>query len=510
MILNGGDPSIQFFCYGFSEYADKFFGRIYMENGLDGKKSDGLKLLVSSLRWLAEPSLGGAGKIGGYAPPEEKEKPFLADPIIWKPAEKAGAMTYQKGTIGIIPAEAGGKGTVAQYVEKARAMGLNFAVFCGEFANLTKPQWDKLCDACDKSSLADFAAIPALITHDDQDNSFLQLYRKSWPEDKCLSPTNRKHVQQHLQYWAFQCDFPMRVPFNFSRGQYPAELHTTYDTFGVRTYEHGQLVDESFSGFLNNQTQGDRSRIAVVDLVRDPAELGKSKEFTFINAPTPAAILESTQHQYYGGGSTSYVSSGPNIINWNVANDSRETYGEDYVPGTERWRASLKVKSQVPLSHVTIYDGETIFAKYALSGHEVDLSFDGLHDNRHLLTAVVEDQQGGRATSGAIEIFDRKMYQELCGDRNNLMHGGMKMPLRGKKGSYKRISATFAAYKIGRLAVATTVPNIWLPGFDGCPTGVKFVMHADLVMTAKGGMSELRRSRASAIAPLSKRERHCA
>ena len=405
-----------------------------MENGLGGKKSDGLKLLVSSLRWLAEPSLDGAGNIGGYTPPRGKgDRASYCQSHRIEARQKASPLTYKRARSGSFR-QAGGKGTVVQYVEKARAMGLNFAVFCGEFANLTKPQWEKLCDACDKSSSADFAAIPALITHDDQDNSFLQLHRKSWPEDKWLSAENPKHVQQHLEYWAFQCDFPMRVPFNFGRGHIPAELHTTYDTFAVRTYEHGRLVDDSFSGFLNNQTQGDRSRLVVVDLVRDPAELGKSKEFVHQSQPTPAVLVASTQHQFYGG-STSYVSSGPEIISWNVANDIRETYGEDYVPGTERWRASIRVRSQVPLSQVTIYDGKTIFARYALSGREVDLSFDGLHDHRHLLTAVVEDQQGGRATSSAIEIFDRKMYQELCGDRCNLMDGAMKMPLPEEKAS---------------------------------------------------------------------------
>ena len=88
IILNGGDSTIQFINYGFSEFADNFFGgRIYMEKGLDGKKSDGLQLLVSSLRWLAEPSLAGDGDIGGYTagPPREK-KPSQPSPIVWTPA----------------------------------------------------------------------------------------------------------------------------------------------------------------------------------------------------------------------------------------------------------------------------------------------------------------------------------------------------------------------------------------------------------------------------------------
>ena len=195
--------------------------------------------------------------------------------------------------------------------------------------------------------------------------------------------------------------------------------------------------------------QGDRTRIMVVDIVRDPAEFGKSKEFTFVRAGTPAAVADSFVQQVFDGGAIAYVSSGPEIVYWGAVNAGRQTFGVDYVPGTERWRAVLRVKSKVPLKQVTIYDSETVLRRYAVSGNTLDLSFDGLHDNRHVLTAVVEDQDGGRATSGVIETFDRLLYEYFCSDRCNIMGG--QTTLRDKRGFHRTSPATDMLYKAGRL-----------------------------------------------------------
>jgi hypothetical protein len=122
--------------------------------------------------------------------------------------------------------------------------------------------------------------MPALLTRDDQNNTFLQCGPQSWPKLERLSKRNPQRVQDHLGYWMNDSNFPCRVIGLFSQGQYPAWLHSGYDTFAVRTYQDGKLIDEAVDGFLQNQEQGDRSRIVVLDLLSSPEKLAAVKEHT--------------------------------------------------------------------------------------------------------------------------------------------------------------------------------------------------------------------------------------
>ena len=119
IVLNGGESTISFFGYGYSPYADRVWGRIGMEAGLKGIKSDGLQLFVASLRWLVQPS---QGNFGGYIPPVKPPfQPKVAAPIQWdRPAGVGGDLPYKKGVLGAQPAVGGGSGSIAQWVGAAK------------------------------------------------------------------------------------------------------------------------------------------------------------------------------------------------------------------------------------------------------------------------------------------------------------------------------------------------------------------------------------------------------
>ena len=476
IILNGGESTISFFGYNYSPHADRMWGRISMEAGLNGVKSDGLKLMESSLAWLTEPSLQ-SGIFGGYTPPRMKTfTPKTAGPLKWSPPVPTNReIKYYKGVFCGVPALGGGFGTVAEWAAAAKAYNLDYLVLAGDFAKMDKPAWDKLVEECKAATTAEFVVTPALITKDDQDNSFLQCGNKSWPKDERLSKKDPKRVQDHQNYWMTDANFPLRALFLFSKGQYPAWLHSGYDTFAVRTYEGDKLVEDQLPGFLQNQEQGDRSRIITMTLLTKPSELAAVKEFTYVTSRDFVA-------SQFNGGSMSYVSTGPGVLNWSVAPAVRDTFGEYYVPGTERWRANLRVTSEKPLKSVTIYDSTGVFRRFAVSGNSCDLNFDGLHDTRHVLTAVIEDEAGGRAVTGAIEIQDSLFIQGFCSDRANIMGGSST--IRHTDGKEEIVSATSMLYKAGRLVVGTISKREELPGIDGSGGQTAFFWNPTFFMTA--------------------------
>lgn len=491
LVLNGGESTISFYGYAYSPFADKAWGRIGMEAGLNGIPSDGRKLLVNSLRWLVEPSMK-SGALGGYVPPAPKPfEPRVMQPVPWaEPGPIGGGSRYMKGVFGVVPASGGGSGTVAEYAAAAKAMGLDYIVVAGDFAKMKATGWKPLLAECAAASTTNFAAIPAMITMDEQDNRFLQCGRQAWPKKARLSTNDATRVQEHLGYWMIDGNFPCRAPFWFSKGQYPAWLHSGYDTFAVRTYMDGDLVDDCLEGFLTNQEQGDRSRLIVVDLVTSPANLGRVREFTFLRAGDPQQVADSLIKGQFSGGAISYVSSGPVIRNWYLSNGTRNTAGEFYVPGTERWRLSLSVTSAVPLKAVTIYDSTNVFRRLAVTGTVCDVHVDGVHDMRHVLAAVVEDVNGGKAMTGALETQDALMYQYFCSDRCNIMSG--QSTVRHEDGSEETLPATSMLYKSGRLYFGTVVRAEGLPGIDGSGGGSIFGPSARFSVLAEGDGGEER------------------
>ena len=495
IVLTGGESTISFFGYGHSEYADRAWGRIGMEAGLDGVPSDGLTLLASSLRWLAEPSRR-AGNLGGFvAPPREPCKPKVADPRAWPDPEQIGEeWQYRKGLIGAMPANGGGSGTVAQFVEPARERGLGWVVFVADFARVDRARWDALVAECAAATTADFACVPAVLTRDEQDNRFIQCGAAAWPLPSRLSPADPTRVRDHLSYWMNDCNFAARIALLFGEGKTPAWLTSAYDSYALRTYRDSVLADDAGGEpFLFNQMQGDRARPVVVDLLSGPQHVAGVTEFTRLRGADGAQVVQRLTQPHFDG-LDAYVSTGPVVDAWRMENGTRLTHGQRYTAGTERWRAYLRVTSPspaVPLKSATIYDGTRPVRRFALAGETATVALDGLHDRRHVLTAVVEDAAGGRAVTGPVETVDFLMYQYFCGDRCNIMSG--LSVIRHPDGRDEQVNATCNLYRAGRLHFCTVARAETLPGIDGTGGMTQFSVYANLLLNAsEPERSELR------------------
>jgi len=99
--------------------------RKFLVGGCDGKPSDFRRLLINIVRWLAEPSMA-SGKLGGaQTDPNvlQPQAPRYPDdpPVHWAARDFPPDIKPRIGLIGARTAYSGGKGTVADYVARAKA-----------------------------------------------------------------------------------------------------------------------------------------------------------------------------------------------------------------------------------------------------------------------------------------------------------------------------------------------------------------------------------------------------
>ncbi|MHB9022732.1 MAG: hypothetical protein ACYC7E_00945 [Armatimonadota bacterium] len=487
IILDSGFSTISFHGFGASEFADEHWGRVSMEKGLAGTPSQGVQLLASSLKWLTDPSVQ-AGNLGGFVLPP-KPAPAKTKPISWEPfsAKSVGRFASYKGLFGVQPAIGGGTSTVAEYATIAREQGLSYLVVFGDFAKMDKAAWEQLCRQCVHASTDTLLVMPALLYQDLMENRFLQCGAKSWPEDAVLAKDNPKRISDHLRFM-FSSGPPLRAPYAFSKGTYPTWLYSAYDSFTVHTFEKGKLTDDSFAGLLQNQHHGDQARVLSLSLIQSPAEMRAVKEYTWLFAPSMEKLNRAFIDMQWAD--QNYISDGPRVTYWTMQNNVRITNGELYVPGTERWRLVLHAESDVPLKQVTIYDSTRVVRRYAVTGNACDVSFDGVHDTRHVFTAVVEDAQGRRAITSSIQTSDFLNRQYFCSDRCNIMGGWST--LRNADGYHEIQPASNQLYKGGRLHFMPVVPSAGLPGIDGSGSNNECPIYPEFKLNAEGDASETR------------------
>ncbi len=477
IVLYGGESTTSFFGYGYSDYADEEWQRIHMERGLNNIPSDGWRLFVNSLNWLGEPSQK-SGELGGFhAPPAEPQDARVAAPMLWRePSANQGRISWQPGFIAVIdPARVG------EFVQSARARGMSYFVAGCDFEQVEEGSWHRLRDQARALSDEHFVVIPAVMTRDELGNSFITAGPKAWPQPERLSENHPRRLRDQLGYWMLDAGFPMRIVFNLSAGGYPAWLHSAYNTFAVRTWRDGEIVDDATAHFRQVQEQGDNARPVAVHILSSPVALTAAREVTWLRANKPNDLLHQLTVQNYDNG-LAYVSTGPRIVQWTLEHGHRQTWTEDYVPGRERWRLRLAVESETPLMQVTIFDSVRPIRRFAIKGTSANLVVDGLHDTRRVLSAVIEDVDGNRAVTDALSSSDGRFRQSFCSDRCNLMGGSSY--IRKRDGTLERVHASTTLCKAGRLGVSTVGEGEELPGIDGSGGGTLFSLAAVLNLSA--------------------------
>ncbi len=454
--------------YLFSNVAFTTLEDIVLDKGLNRKPSDGYKMIVNSLRWLAEPSVA-TGKLGG-APMDKNLLENSLKTKFCKPYDWKGADTFPetcaplKGLVGARTALSTGKGTVAEWVTAAKAAGLSWIVFLEDFKALDKSKLDSLKKECAAATNAEFAALPGFVIDDEcgfhyfyfgkeipyPGEQFLSKDGKVFVSDDAgLDPKNPKLPGQlamtTLNYAYTTGGFKLTAGnYLFRESKVPfANFFSNFDAHAVVTAKNGELLEDDTVEYLKLAEFGQGPTPLAIDFIEDPAKLKDASWLTVLMLPKSGASAVGDQlegknlvadywsqwHFYPDNPTRPYVTEGPEIVCWRF-NGPRDYEGgnpNEFVWQNHRWRVDGKVRSAAGLKEVVILDGEKPFRRFLPKGEkEFTFTCDLTHDRQHNLVMIVTDVNGRRAVSGEQWDRDHRLEEFNCADRNNQLTYGMQ------------------------------------------------------------------------------------
>lgn len=134
----------------------------HSREGIDGRASDGRRLFLNTLRWLAEPSMRARGK-GGLEHDSSLEESEDMPPV--PPAADWSKFQFKdrpslRGVIGAQSAYSSGEGTVSEWKAAAREAGLDFLVFLEAFDELSPDGLESLKRDCRRLSDETILLVP--------------------------------------------------------------------------------------------------------------------------------------------------------------------------------------------------------------------------------------------------------------------------------------------------------------------------------------------------------------
>jgi hypothetical protein len=439
-----------------------------LSEGVNGKKSDWLRVYANTFRWLAEPSQ--AAGYGGATTPDKVLHPKGGwpdhPPIKWDSAEPTpnllplhDTMPQLRGLVGARTALSSGTGTVADYATAARAAGLDYLVFLEDALKMDTGKFDTLVAQCKAASNEKFAAIPGLLYEDAQGNhlyTFGDNTRFPRPEmvlpDGRLNTTTVSRTEAMFAY-IFQYQNYRNVFgfWNHRKNFLPIADYKLYNSFPIYTFENGTPVDDAFADFQYLMGLSGCHTIFAFEMMTSPEQVAmRAKDGWQVVATLVPAVgdgtyvlknlpgVEGLRKKYTGSlgwwPPFQYISNGPQILAWDCQNICVIPSGEWWRPDLWEYRARLNVASEKGLKSVTIYDGDRgVFRRWLPGGAKTftqDLVL--AHDRQRDLYLVVEDVDGKRAIS--MEVWNRNTInnQFICGDRCNFL-GDQR--LRRKDGS---------------------------------------------------------------------------
>jgi hypothetical protein len=355
---------------------------VTLNRGLRGKPSNGYELVLNSLRWLAATP----GNLGGAkTQPGQLVSPFVTrfvGPQDWSQLDRAPFPRIEKtwpGVIGARTALSGSKGTVEEWVAKAKSLGLGYLVFLEDFAELNEKEFDQIKAECARLTTAEFAALPGFRMQDEVGNHYFYAGPSLlYPPKQFLSDDGKVFVgydteispkdpraakgQVNMTTLLYTYQFGgfklLAGNYLFQRDASPvANWFSHFTAVGVITRQGGQVVEDATQEYLQIADAGQGPLPVVVDLLDEPAQLAQTPWRTVLrmNAGDQAVAgrLDGlnpvatyfTQWNFYPDNPTRiYATDGPQIDYWSFVG------GRDYEganrgePGTAPTSNSAETK----------------------------------------------------------------------------------------------------------------------------------------------------------------------
>ncbi len=522
LVVCGIDPQ-----WLWGQWAGLTLEGVTRDRGLRGKPSDGYPMVLDSLRWLSAPSLATGALGGAQTSPSQLENPFVMKfcaPTDWTHLAQAPFPQAGKEWAGVIGARtslSGGKGTVAEWVAQAKALGLGYLVFLEDFARLTEKDFDQLKADCAQFTTSEFAAIPGFRIQDEIGNNYFYTSPKLlYPPKYLLSDNGKVFIGYDAQIglkdprtakgqlaattltytYVLQAFKLLAGNYLFNRETVPvANWFSDYDSVGVITRQGGREVQDATADYLQLVAAGQAPLPVVVDLLDDPAQLAQTPWRTVLpmtssdtivpgcygdsgklDGVNPVAAYFSQWHFWPDNPTRIYVTAGPQIDYWSLVGPRNYEFNNrgDFVWQNYRWRVGGKVRSTAGLRAVAVYDGARLVRRFAPGGaKEFAFTLDLTHNQQHNLVLLVTDQAGHRALSVEQCDWNHRLEEYNCADRHNQLTCG-----------YNTRTKDDTSIQLGGQAFATPdkrVPGQWMfpagmfkndpflgaPAFDGAAYG---------------------------------------
>jgi hypothetical protein len=397
--------------------------------GAGGKPSDWLRVYANAFRWLAEPSLKD-GRGGATTPESLLNPPVQVWPIVppfdWSKQATVRDIKDQSQTVGLIGARtelSSGKGTVADYVNAAKAAGLQFIVFLEDSLKMDQAKWDRLAAACNAASDTAFAAVPGLTYEDAQGNHLYAFADEvKFPKPAMLLKDGRLATNQSGRtkaYFDYVNEYMQQHILSGFWRHRENQIHFAdyklYNSFPIVSFEDGKPIDEAFDAYRYFMGLGACQAPLAFEMMTSPDQVAaRAKEGWRVVSWRPPDVLRTKWHHgawSFSGNAAQYITNGPKILVWQGPNRLTEPRGEWWRPDMWEVRVALRAASDEGLKSVTLYDGERVFRRWLPKGEK---SFEAelvLYNAQQLgFCLVVEDAKGRRAISD--ELWNRNLVME--------------------------------------------------------------------------------------------------
>ncbi|MHB9132374.1 MAG: hypothetical protein ACYDBB_14985 [Armatimonadota bacterium] len=343
---------------------------------------------------------------------ENQYYPEVADPLV------TGELKYFKALIGARTKLSDGSGTVADYAAQAKKAGYALIVFTENFEKLSRKSWDTLVTQCKQHSTADFISLPGIDIQDPDGNHLILLAPPEYPRASWLTADGKRLEKTQMTNFLFFNH--MVVAHRPATGPLPYERLKHFQGFSVYTYRAGKVVDDGLKAYQWQVMNASIPLPVVVHELFSPAEVAAAAKTGFQQIMPSDTVRNAVAYfrigtpHFFEAPARYLLSEGPVIYNW-------VSSPKDIGPVAEHrdhFRVAVGVRSDVPLTSVTLYDGPNIVRRWLPTGKDFQAVADFQHSHQYDLFVVAEDAQHRRAITSSIRtVADRYHYR--CGDRQN-------------------------------------------------------------------------------------------
>lgn len=436
---------------------------IVWNRGLHDRPSDGKRLLLNTLNWLAEPSMSMRGP--GSMPDNPglltaRDEAPVETPLDWTRQRFADRPEPRlKALIGARTTRTTGKASVTEWREAARAAGLDVVVFLEPLERLSREAYGTLRAECGTLTDDTLWLIPGFTYANaigarsyvfDPDlpfppERFLTADGSRWNDGAGIARNNDPGQLAWMRgRWLYDvcARRAMTGWYDFDRCPIPTPDLGQYDTLPVIEAQDLEEHRQAFAVYQQALRDKQFPQPLALQFLDDPALLSQPLWFTYFHFTDLAGL-----RAWFETGYSSRMSfeprhsagNGPEILNWEALgrNAYQWTNADFFVWQNARRVMRLRARHAPGIREVRIYDSDRLVRRFLPNAPEVDLRIAAdSRDRQAEFFAEIIGVDGRRAVSGAHAQRAHALQQINCSDRNNQLPSSHQ---RREDGSWLRL-----------------------------------------------------------------------